>query len=299
MDNIPLYPIQTASLQAGLSTHVIRAWESRYRAVLPVRRQGRRLYSEEEINRLSLMKRCVDAGYRIGKIASLDREVLTSLVAPPTDTGNQEIPDPIGGLVADALSRVTAMDAQGVEAILQRAVTEVGSAHVIESFLFPLLAEIGRRWSQGEAGIAEEHLLSTLARGYLGTRLRNTAPAADAPAAVIAAPAGDLHDISCLAAAVWIQEAGWRVVTLGANTPPGSISDAVAASGATLVLVVVAVENLLADLAAQLTMIRDRTGQNVRHLLTGRISDELVASAASLGFHAIRSPQELRTTVAC
>lgn len=265
----------------------------------PVRRQGRRLYSEEEIKCLSLLKRCVDAGYRIGKIASLDRQALTSLVAPPTDTGDQEIPDPIRGLVADALSRVAAMDAQGVEAILQRAVAEVGTAHVIESFLFPLLAEIGRRWSQGQAGIAEEHLLSTLARGYLGTRLRNTAPAADAPAAVIAAPAGDFHDIDCLAAAVWVQEASWRVITLGANTPPGSISDAVTASGATLVLVVVAVENLLPDLAAQLTMIRGGTEHNVRHLLTGRLSDELAASAASLGFYAVRSPQELRTAVTC
>lgn len=294
MDTIPLYPIQTVSLRAGLSTHVIRAWEQRYHVVEPVRRQGRLLYSEDEIQRLSLLQRCVEAGHRIGTIASLDDTALTCLLAPPSDSDVPEMTDPIGELITEALSHVAAMNVAGVEEILERAVGDVGSERVIAFFLFPLLAEIGRRWSVGHAGIAEEHLLSSVARSYLGTRLRSSVPAVDAPIAVIAAPAGDLHDINCLAAAVWLQEAQWRVVLLGANTPPGSIANAVDASGATLALVVVAVQDLVPDLGEQLQMIRNRTGDTVRHLLSGRLTDECAASASAYGFRAVRSPAELR-----
>ena len=49
------------SLQTGLSTHVIRAWERRYQALSPRRSAGgRRLYTQADINRLRHLKRLVD-----------------------------------------------------------------------------------------------------------------------------------------------------------------------------------------------------------------------------------------------
>jgi DNA-binding transcriptional MerR regulator len=41
------FPIQTVAERTGLTPHVIRAWERRYRAIEPERSAGKhRLYSE-------------------------------------------------------------------------------------------------------------------------------------------------------------------------------------------------------------------------------------------------------------
>ena len=76
------HSIQVVSRLSGLSPHVIRVWEKRYGAVTPVRTgTNRRLYSEEEIQRLRLLSRATAAGHRIGVIAHLGIRDLERLVA--------------------------------------------------------------------------------------------------------------------------------------------------------------------------------------------------------------------------
>lgn len=63
----------------GLTIHNLRVWERRHNAVIPERsNDGRRLYSDQDIDRLILLKRCVDHGDRIGTIAKLDQDDLRS-----------------------------------------------------------------------------------------------------------------------------------------------------------------------------------------------------------------------------
>ncbi len=68
--NQPLHPIQVAAARTGLSPHVIRVWERRYGAVKPERGDSkRRLYSDEEIERLTLLRNATQAGHPISTIA--------------------------------------------------------------------------------------------------------------------------------------------------------------------------------------------------------------------------------------
>jgi len=56
----------------GISPDALRAWERRYQVISPQRSpSGTRLYSEQDIARLRLIKRLVDAGQAIGTVASL------------------------------------------------------------------------------------------------------------------------------------------------------------------------------------------------------------------------------------
>ena len=72
MQEEPMHPMKVVSLRTGLSPHVIRIWERRYKAVVPDRSStNRRLYSEDDIERLSLLRRATNAGYAIGQIAGL------------------------------------------------------------------------------------------------------------------------------------------------------------------------------------------------------------------------------------
>ena len=71
------YGIGAAATMTGLSVHTIRVWERRYSAVTPLRTEGgRRRYSPNDVDRLSLLKRLTDLGESIGAIAPLDDTML-------------------------------------------------------------------------------------------------------------------------------------------------------------------------------------------------------------------------------
>ena len=58
-----IFKIGSVSRLTGLSTHILRKWESRYGAIAPRRTErGERGYTREDVERLSLIKRLVDSG---------------------------------------------------------------------------------------------------------------------------------------------------------------------------------------------------------------------------------------------
>ena len=74
--------IKVVARRTGLSAHVIRIWEKRYGAVEPERTDtNRRLYSDEQIERLSLLRDITQAGHSIGHVAKLPTEKLRQLAA--------------------------------------------------------------------------------------------------------------------------------------------------------------------------------------------------------------------------
>ena len=64
------YNIQIASKLSGVGTHTLRAWEKRYGAVIPMRNEsGRRLYSDDDVEKLRLLSELCSLGSSIGTIA--------------------------------------------------------------------------------------------------------------------------------------------------------------------------------------------------------------------------------------
>src|SRR4051812_34671852 len=71
-----------AARLAGVPVETLRVWERRYGLSSPQRSaRGQRLYSEEQVRRLSLIKQLVDQGHPIGTLASLSPEQLRELSA--------------------------------------------------------------------------------------------------------------------------------------------------------------------------------------------------------------------------
>ena len=80
MENEGLYTIKYVSQRTGLTPHVIRAWERRYKAVVPRRSsKNRRLYSVDDVSRLQLLKKLTEAGYSISQVAHLKTTDLLDL----------------------------------------------------------------------------------------------------------------------------------------------------------------------------------------------------------------------------
>ena len=71
------YKIGAVSKITGIGTETLRAWERRYNAVVPKRSgSGDRVYSQEDLNKLFVLKNLVDAGNSIGTVAHLSLDEL-------------------------------------------------------------------------------------------------------------------------------------------------------------------------------------------------------------------------------
>src|SRR5579863_3482709 len=76
----PSYPISAVSKLTGIPLDTLRAWERRYRAVIPKRAGRGRVYSEEQIQKLLLLRRAVEQGHSIGQLAALGDRQLRELL---------------------------------------------------------------------------------------------------------------------------------------------------------------------------------------------------------------------------
>jgi len=73
------YKIGAVSKITGIGTETLRAWERRYKAVVPKRSDsGDRVYTSDDLSKLFLLKNLVDAGNSIGTIARLNTLELKS-----------------------------------------------------------------------------------------------------------------------------------------------------------------------------------------------------------------------------
>lgn len=69
---IACYRSGVAARLTGVPVETLRVWERRYGVVGPrLSESGQRLYSPDEVHRLGIIKRLVDAGHAIGSIATL------------------------------------------------------------------------------------------------------------------------------------------------------------------------------------------------------------------------------------
>src|SRR5690349_7708487 len=76
----PRFPIRIAARRGGISVAALRAWERRYSAVKPARTEGeQRLYSENDLERITLLRRLTDTGHAISAIAKASTTELRRL----------------------------------------------------------------------------------------------------------------------------------------------------------------------------------------------------------------------------
>ena len=73
-EDMPRHPIRVVAKRTGLTPALLRAWEKGYNVVEPIRTEGgQRLFSDEDVTRLSLLRRAVEEGRNISCIlADLD-----------------------------------------------------------------------------------------------------------------------------------------------------------------------------------------------------------------------------------
>jgi MerR family transcriptional regulator, light-induced transcriptional regulator len=247
--NLAQYPIRVVVRRTGLNASVLRAWERRYAAVEPGRSDGgQRLYSEEDIRKLALLRQVVDAGHSIGQVAALSTEELRRLARKDLGRGVPIGPANGSGLlgptvvgsgpaafVAASTAAVHEMDSRALEGHLNRAAMALNPTELVDEVVVPLLNRIGLLWETGELGPASEHMATTVLRRFLDFLLDTLAPQPGGPVMVVGTPAGHRHEFGALLAAVVGAAEAWEVVLLGADLPAGELAEAARRKGAVLI----------------------------------------------------------------
>ena len=276
-----IHTIKYVSNRTGLSQHTIRAWERRYGALTPERTDtNRRLYSTEDLEKLMLLGAAVSAGHSIGRIAHLSIEDLRGLVAeagvsPVTVTGDYS-PLPMAAKAAtaeecviDALEATAALDSRSLEDVLARASADLGSVATIDRLVLPMLRQIGEEWRRGELRPAQEHLASAAIRSYLGRLLSTAQMPEGAPRIVVSTPAGMMHELGALVAAIYATAEGWNPVYLGANLPAEEIAGAALRSQARAIALSVVFAGDDGHLLEEMQRIRRYAGPDIPILVGG------------------------------
>ncbi len=93
------YRIGAVARLTGISPDTLRIWERRYEVVEPRRTpKGGRLYSQQDVTRLTMIKTLVDSGHAISTVANLPLEELNRRLnsaqpanLPPLGSGHHEV----------------------------------------------------------------------------------------------------------------------------------------------------------------------------------------------------------------
>jgi MerR family transcriptional regulator, light-induced transcriptional regulator len=251
------------SRRLGVSDHVLRAWESRYGLLQPTRSPGGfRLYSEADVARVRRMQDLVAQGLSAAEAARMalaeDEAVLAGNQATP---GGDAEPRATVGPAASAGALRGALDVfdePGAQAVLDRLMSDLSLTTMLREVVLPYLAELGERWVQGTASIAQEHFASNLIRGRLAGLARGWGDG-HGPRAVLACPSGELHDLALMIFGIALNRRGWRIDYLGANTPVDELTRAAQARHPDLVVLAATRPENLESLTAELMVLARHT----------------------------------------
>lgn len=230
----PAVNIAGAERATGLSKDTLRVWERRYGFPTPQRdASGERLYSDDQIERLRLLKRLVDAGERPGRLMALPTEALASRL--------QALPQPSDAAagrpgVDDYIDILKSHDVDLLRRQLGRAREEFGLARFVTEVVAPLNTRIGDGWMRGQLQVFEEHLYTESVQVLLREAIARLPVHAEAhPRVLLTTFTQEPHGLGLLMAEALMSLEGARCISLGTATPVWDIVLAAAAQRADVV----------------------------------------------------------------
>jgi len=249
-----LLRIGELSRRVGVSEHLLRAWESRYGLLQPVRsRGGFRLYSEADESRIRTMQAYLTDGLSAAEAAraALADAGTAPRARPPAAASAAE------EYFAALRQALDSFDEPAAQAVLDRVLADLSIPAMLRDVVLPYLAGLGERWQRGTASVAMEHFASNVIRGRLAGLARGWG-SGHGPQALLACPPGEQHDLALMMFGIVLHHNGWRIGYLGANTPVGELASAADVSHPDLIVVAAAHSETLAAIAAELTELARR-----------------------------------------
>lgn len=262
--------------RTGLNPAVLRAWEKRYGVVLPSRSDGgQRLYTDDDVLRLTLLHRAVEEGRSISQVASLSTEELQELVREDAaervaTPGPEPLDGPSAAKVLERAQRaVEKMQPGGVERILTRGAMAFPVATIIDEIVVPLIGTVGRAWAEGRVGPAHEHMATVEIRRFLEWMLGKVNMGEGAPVLVSGTTAGERHELGAILSAVSGAAEGWDSIYLGPDLPAEEIVLAALRLEAEVVALSCVDPNITDTFPVEIRKVRERLPADVQLVVGG------------------------------
>lgn len=232
----PGLSISAVERDTGLSKDTLRVWERRYGFPNPGRDPlGERVYSPDQVDRLRLIRRLMDAGRRPGKIVGLPLEALRELAeqgpAPATAAAGREHAE-----LARFMELTKAHQVEDLRRALSEAALRMGLDRFVAELVAPLNRLVGEAWASGDFQVFEEHLYTEAMQGVLRTAIGNIPSSATSrPRVLLTTFPAEPHGLGLLMAEAVLALEGCRCSSLGVQTPIRDIALAAAAQRADVV----------------------------------------------------------------
>jgi MerR family transcriptional regulator, light-induced transcriptional regulator len=222
--------IAAVERDTGLSKDTLRVWERRYGFPVPDRDQfGERAYPLDQIEKLRVIKRLLDAGHRPGRVVALD-------IAQLQKIGDALPSAPLRGASNETDLRVyiellKSHDVQAFRRALAQAQLRLGLSALVTDLIAPLNALVGDAWMRGQLEVFEEHIYTESLNVLLRSALASVPPndEADHPRVLLGTFPHEPHGLGLLMVQTLLALEGCYCVSLGPQTPIADIALAASA----------------------------------------------------------------------
>lgn len=218
----PLLSISAVERDTGISKDTLRVWERRYGFPQPERDpHGDRRYSGHQVEKLKVIRRLLEQGFRPGKIIAATLPELVELAG-----GQDRSPHAASADADGILKLLRAHDVDPLRLRLQQLLVRQGLERFVLDTIAPLNVLIGQAWMRGDLAVFEEHLYSELAESILRNAILSVATPGSTPRVLLATLPGEEHGLGLLMAEALLALAGANCVALGTQIPAIEVASA-------------------------------------------------------------------------
>ncbi len=191
-----MFSMKATTSITGLNAETVRAWERRYRAINPKRdEKGRRVYSQQDIERLTLLSHATQRGHAISKVAQLDNQELETIL----ETSHQKSTSSQDLFVTQIVNALVDYELDYCEELLRRAVMAMNPLDLASEVIFPALQKVGILWENGNITIAQEHMFAALVKRMVMSMVNTSRPFyGKHPCIAFATVSGERHEFGIL-----------------------------------------------------------------------------------------------------
>jgi DNA-binding transcriptional MerR regulator/methylmalonyl-CoA mutase cobalamin-binding subunit len=230
-----LISIAAVERDTGLSKDTLRVWERRYGFPQPLRDAfGERVYPLEQVDRLRLVKRLMDQGYRPGKIMGHAPAELQALAEASGATRSVAVAE-LTPELAQFIALVRSHEVEELRSQLAQMQVRIGLARFAIEVVGPLTELVGEAWTRGELEVFEEHLYTEAIQGVLRQAIGGIPRPGLRPRVLLTTVPGEPHGLGLLMAEAMFALEGARCISLGVQTPLWDIVLAARAQNADVV----------------------------------------------------------------
>ena len=217
-----LLSIAAVERDTGLTKDTLRVWERRYGFPTPGRDAfGERTYPLEQVERLRLLKRLLDAGWRPGRLIKMSAEEVASLAEAIPGQMQAAFVSPACEPLEPFLDLLRQHDPAALHRELGRMLSRLGAARFVTDLVAPLNAAVGDAWLRGRLQVFEEHAYTEEVQVVMRQAISQIPlPSSQArPSVLLSTFPGEPHGLGLLMVETLFRLEGCACVSLGVQTP--------------------------------------------------------------------------------